>query len=347
MVEKLTAVEKTIRGLNPACFAMVMATGIVSIAMSVQGWGLVSAALLWIGVVAYAVLVVASLVRFVRYRDAVATDLRAPTRTFGFFTFVAATGVTGTRLLLDGRVGVAEIALGVTAVSWFVLGYALPAIAFAARGDEAPMRRADGSWFVWVVATQSVAILAASLQPAVDTLRTEFALLAVSCWSIGVVLYVGVAVLVAARLLLARPSPADVTGAYWVAMGATAISVVAGTHVEKMAGVPLVEVVGATVGASTFILWAFGTWLVPALLVAGYWRHVVHRVRLRYEVGLWTIIFPLGMYGVASRALGTAHDLPIVNGIGHVEIWVASIAWAVTFVAMVWTQGRLLVRGDR
>ena len=338
--------EKVIRGLNPACFAMVMATGIVSIAMNVQGWDLVSGALLWIGVVAYAVLVVASLVRFARYRDAVATDLRSPTRTFGFFTFVAGTGVIGTRLLLDGRLGVAEVALGITAVSWFVLGYALPAIAFAARGDEAPMRRADGSWFVWVVATQAVAILAASLQPKVG-FRTEFALLAVSCWSIGVVLYIAVAVLVAARLLIARPSPADVSGAYWVAMGATAISVVAGTHVEKMTKVPLVDVVGTTVSASTFILWAFGTWLVPALLVAGYWRHVVHRVPLRYEVSLWTIIFPLGMYGVASRALGTAHDLPIVNGIGHVEIWIASIAWGVTFVAMVWTQGRLLVRGDR
>lgn len=186
--------------------------------------------------------------------------------------------------------------------------------------------------------------LASSLQPRLPGLGTELALLAVSCWSIGVFLYVAVAVFVAARLLLARPAPEDVSGAYWVAMGATAISVVAGSHVETMKPVPLTEVVGPTVAAGTFLLWAFGTWLVPALLVAGYWRHVVHRVPLRYEVGLWTIIFPLGMYGVASRTLGTAHDLPIVNGIGNAEIWLACLAWVATFCAMVVTQGRLLVR---
>lgn len=322
---------------------MVMATGIVSIAMSVQGWDLASAVLSWIGVVAYAALVVVSVVRLVRHRDAVAADLRTPSRTFGFFTFVAATGVLGARLLVDGHVGAGQIALAVTAVSWFVFGYVLPAIAFGARGDEAPLHRADGTWFVWVVATQSVAVLAASLQPHADGLRTGLALLAVSCWSIGVVLYAAVAVFVSARLLLARPSPADTSGAYWVAMGATAISVVAGIHVEAMTRVPLVAVVDSTIGVATFVLWAFGTWLIPALLVAGYWRHVVHRVPVRYEVGVWTIVFPLGMYGVSSRALGTAHDLPIVNGIGHIEIWLACLAWAAAFIAMLWTQGRQLV----
>ncbi|MCF8604988.1 tellurite resistance/C4-dicarboxylate transporter family protein [Gordonia sp. HY442] len=336
--------QRMVRGLNPASFAMVMATGIVSVAMDVQGWGVPSAILLWIGVLAYVVLVLAYLVRFVRYPGAVAVDLRIPTRTFGFFTFVAATGVLGDRLLIDGHVGVAEVALGITALSWLILGYVLPATAFGARGDEAPLRRADGSWFVWVVATQAVAVLASSLQPKLPGLDSELALLAVSCWAIGVFLYVAVAVFVAARLLLARPAAADVSGAYWVAMGATAISVVAGSHVETMTAVPLTEIVGSTVAAGTFLLWAFGTWLVPALLVAGYWRHVVHRVPLRYEVSLWTIIFPLGMYGVASRTLGTAHDLSIVNGIGHAEIWLACIAWAATFCAMVWTQGRLLLQ---
>ncbi|MBB4135342.1 tellurite resistance/C4-dicarboxylate transporter family protein [Gordonia humi] len=338
--------EKTIRGLNPAGFAMVMATGIVSIAMNVQGWDVGSSILMWIGIVAYAVLVVAYLVRFVRYRHAVATDLRIPSRTFGFFTVVAGTGVLGSRLLLDGAIRWAEIALIVTTVLWAILGYLLPAVAFGARKDEAPLRTADGSWFVWVVATQAVAVLASSLQPELETWRTELALLAVFCWAVGVFLYVAVAVFVAARLLFSRPAPADVSGAYWVAMGATAISVVAGAHIGDMTDVPLLDVVGSTVAAATFLLWAFGTWLVPALLVAGYWRHVIHRVPLRYDVSLWTIVFPLGMYGVASRTLGDTHDLPIVDGIGHAEIWLAVIAWGVTFLAMVWSLGRRLSARD-
>jgi tellurite resistance protein TehA-like permease len=89
------------------------------------------------------------------------------------------------------------------------------------------------------------------------------------------------------------------------------------------------------VGAST-MLWAFGTWLIPALVAAGWWRHVVRRVPLRYEPGLWAIVFPLGMYGVASHELGKAGDIPVVRQIGDAEAWVALPVWAVTFVAMLW-----------
>jgi hypothetical protein len=35
------------------------------------------------------------------------------------------------------------------------------------------------------------------------------------------------------------------------------------------------------------------------------------------------VVFPLGMYGVASHHLGLADHLPIVTAVGAVEIWVA------------------------
>jgi tellurite resistance protein TehA-like permease len=83
------------------------------------------------------------------------------------------------------------------------------------------------------------------------------------------------------------------------------------------------------------MFWAFATWLIPALLAAGWWRHVHHRVPLRYEATLWSIVFPLGMYAVAGIYLGRADHLPIVEGIGSAWlIAVAFVAWAVVFVAM-------------
>ena len=65
------------------------------------------------------------------------------------------------------------------------------------------------------------------------------------------------------------------------------------------------------------------------------WRHVVHRIPLRYEVPLRSIIFPLGMYGVAGQYLGRADHLPIVKAIGADESWVALAAWIVTFAEMI------------
>jgi tellurite resistance protein TehA-like permease len=153
-------------------------------------------------------------------------------------------------------------------------------------------------------------------------------------------LYGATGVLVAARMLVYPLRPADLAPSYWVAMGATAITVVAGARIVEMADAPMVEATrGLAVGASV-VFWAFGTWLIPPLVAAGIWRHFVHRVPLRYEAPLWSVIFPLGMYGVASHYLGQADHLPIVEDIGKYESWVALAAWAVTFAAMLYHLAR-------
>ncbi|HZK36059.1 MAG TPA: hypothetical protein VFC57_03760 [Aeromicrobium sp.] len=82
------------------------------------------------------------------------------------------------------------------------------------------------------------------------------------------------------------------------------------------------------------VFWAFATWLIPPLIAAGIWRHVVKRMPLAYDATLWSIIFPLGMYAGAGIYLGHADRLPIVSWIGRVELWAAFAAWALVFVAM-------------
>ena len=79
-----------------------MATGIVSIAMANHHAYPISVTLLWITGLTYAVLVLGYGWRLVAYPSAVRADLADPARAFGFFTFVAATDVFGTRLTADG-----------------------------------------------------------------------------------------------------------------------------------------------------------------------------------------------------------------------------------------------------
>ena len=83
------------------------------------------------------------------------------------------------------------------------------------------------------------------------------------------------------------------------------------------------------------MFWCFATWLIPVLVAMGWWRHKINRIPLTYEATLWSIIFPLAMYSVASITLGRADQLPIVESIGAGWIWVALAAWVITFVAMV------------
>jgi tellurite resistance protein TehA-like permease len=331
-----TGAREGVRTLHPGYFALVMASGIVSIAMHSHRAYVLSVALLWVACVAYVVLIALNLLRTMIFRSDIADDLADPRRAFGLFTFVAATGVLGTRLALDGHYPAAFTLLLVASLAWLVLGYVVPWTAVLGRAQRPVLQRANGTWFIWVVASQSIAVLAAVLQPVVAGGHRELALLAVFSWSVGVFLYGAAGLFVAARMLLYPLRPEDLTPPYWVAMGATAITVVAGARIVEMADAPMVAATRGLIAGTSVLFWAFGTWLIPPLLAAGIWRHVVHRIPLRYEAPLWSVVFPLGMYGVGGFYLGHADHLPLVQRIGSLESWVALAAWTVTFVAMLY-----------
>jgi tellurite resistance protein TehA-like permease len=136
-------------------------------------------------------------------------------------------------------------------------------------------------------------------------------------------------------MLIHQLRPEDLTPPYFVAMGATAITVVAGARIVQMSAEPMVTAVRGLAAGVSVVFWAFGSWLIPVLLAAGLWRHAVRRVPLTYSPALWSVVFPLGMYGVAGHFLGQADSLPLVTAIGANESWFALAVWVVTFVGMI------------
>ncbi len=336
--------DAAVRGLAPGDFALVMATGIVSVAMYSNGLRVLSAALLAVGCIAYVVLITLVLTRLVRHREAIKQEFFDPARAFGFFTFVAATCVLGSRLAMEGHYAVALALLGLASVAWLLLGYVIPWTAVLGRAVRPVLQTANGTWFIWVVASQSIAVLAATLEVVLDEHRRVLALVAVFSWSVGIFLYAAAGVFVGARMLLYDLRPEDLTPPYWVAMGATAITVVAGARIVEMSEAPMVDATRGLIAGASVFFWAFGSWLIPPLIVAGYWRHKVHKVPLRYEAAWWSIVFPLGMYGVGARFLGEADRLPIVKAIGFYESWIALAAWVLVFIAMLVNLYRTVLR---
>lgn len=77
-----------------------------------------------------------------------------------------------------------------------------------------------------MVAAQSVAVGAATLEPHFEAARDALAILAVTAWSVGVVLYVACAVYVSLRLMVYPFDPRELDPPYWVSMGAVAITAV-------------------------------------------------------------------------------------------------------------------------
>jgi tellurite resistance protein TehA-like permease len=195
-----------------------------------------------------------------------------------------------------------------------------------------------------VVASQSIAVLSAVLQPQMDWAGRQLSLLAVFCWSVGAFLYAAAGILITVRMLVYPVSAPELTPSYWIAMGATAITVFAGARIVQMTDAPMVAATRGLIAGTSVLFWCFGTWLIPALIAAGAWRHLIQRVPLYYDTALWSIVFPLGMYWVGGYYLGLADHLPYLTIISSAEGWIALAAWAATFLALVVHLGRGLLR---
>ncbi|MEQ0575742.1 hypothetical protein ABLN97_18205 [Mycobacterium tuberculosis] len=144
--------------------------------------------------------------------------------------------------------------------------------------------------------------------------------------------YVAGGSLVGARLLLYPMRPADLTPPYWVAMGATAITVLAGAHIVEMADAPMAIVTSGLAGGSAVggVL-GLRTVADPTAVAASIRKHVVHvppRARQRCGASFARQRIGVGAYRLAW--------LPICpsSSIGEFEGWVALAVWTITFVAM-------------
>jgi tellurite resistance protein TehA-like permease len=321
-----------VRELNPAYFALVMATGIVSQAMRLDGAARVSGIMLGVGIAAYVLLAVAFGWRLASYRREVIADLRDPRRAFGFFTITAGSDVLAARLAGDGHAAVAAVLLLTGVINWMLLSYSLPFMLMSRADPQHGLLDVNATWFLWAVATQSVAVGITSLQPRNSGV---LAVLAVGCWAVGVVLYLLIAGMMLLALLASPVRAAGLTPALWVFMGAAAISVLSGALLLQVPPGPLLAAARAVVAGLSVVLWAFGSWLIPLLILAGAWRHLVKRLPLAYEPGLWSIAFPVGMYGVASHELGVALNVSWLAVLGRDEAWAALAVWAMVFLAMI------------
>src|SRR5215469_17164584 len=153
-----------IRDLNPGGFALVMATGIISTGTFLLGPSWLSQALLVIASVGFVVLVVALVIWLVRCRSRAVAEFQAPERVFGFFAISASCDLLGARFAAAGHPMVTTVLACVAAVVWLMLTYGVPASLLLARPRDSVLG-IDGTWLLWVVATQSLSIDAATLFP--------------------------------------------------------------------------------------------------------------------------------------------------------------------------------------
>ena len=337
---------RNLENLDTAYFSWVMATGIVSVGTQLLGLTSASRLTLWVLLFAIAFLTAAYLARLIRFPRAVKASLQDPNSVIGYLTIVAGLDVAAVRLTMDGHVLTTWIFASIAGAVWLVFIYAVPGSIVATQHRPRP-GDIGGGWLITVVATQSLSIAASALAAhgASAAQVPVLEAIAVCLWGLGVMLYLVLIVIIFMRLILIEVTASQMAPAYWIAMGATAISVRAAAGIVGLStahSTLLTEMRPILVGLS-LILWSFGTWWIPLLVIFGIWRHVAEHYSSLYDSRLWSAVFPLGMYTVASYTLGKAAKIGFLVSIAKVWVYVGLTAWIIVMLLMVIAAARSLL----
>src|SRR6185437_14205953 len=190
-----------VRRLDPGCFALVMATGIVSVDASQHGLPRVALALFAFNLLAYVWLLALSLLRLARFRHEMVTDFTDPSRGAGFLTLAAATCVLGSQCVLVWPLPALATVLAVAgALLWIALIYLFFAATITARFKPGFTRSINGGWLVAVVSTQALSALVTLVAASrADPDRLQF--VALSLYMLGAALYLLIITLVVYRMV--------------------------------------------------------------------------------------------------------------------------------------------------
>ncbi|WP_354298585.1 tellurite resistance/C4-dicarboxylate transporter family protein [Phenylobacterium koreense] len=333
--------------LFPGYFALVMASGIISNTLYLEGHRYLSDLLFGLNLVVFPWLLLLTGLRAVRASGALWADLTNPRLVFSFFTLVAASDVLGLGMNLRGLM---DVALGLWLFAfavWFALIYfSFAVLTFLNSAHNANV--VHGGWLIAIVGTESLVILGAMIAPHQRELAPALFVLIHMLWGVGLALYGIFITLFAYRIFFFDVGPEDITPLLWVVMGAAAISANAGsTLILEESGVPFLMSMRPFIDGVTLIMWAWATWWIPLLVLFGLWKHGVRRVPLRYTPMLWSLVFPLGMYALASLRLSLAAEFGPLRAIAETMVWIALAAWVATAIGLaraMWTGLRGAVR---
>ena len=330
--------------LFPGYFALVMATGIISIACFLLGMNALSLVLLVIDLIAYVVLCVLLLLRLLLFFSRVKADINDHIKGPGFFTVVAGTCVLGSAFLIVlGRSG-AAMALWFAGIAlWIVIMYTFFTAMTVRENKPSIEAGLNGGWLLAVVATQSISVLGTLLVTRLADYREPILFFTLCMFLLGCMLYLPLITLIFYRFTFVNVSSAALTPPYWINMGAVAITTLAGARLIIAAPAwALLNEMTSFLKGFTLFFWAAATWWIPLLLALGFWRHVYKKFPLKYDPQYWGMVFPFGMYTVCTFQLSHAIDFPSLLVIPRYFIYLALAGWLATSIGLV---GKSFPRG--
>lgn len=316
----------------PANFAIVMSTGIMSIALHMLGHPLAAFLLFYINIVMFAVLTLTYIARALLYPRNFFGDFGDHNKGPGYLTVVAGICILGNQIAIFwGDYATAQCLLSVALGLWFICMWGIFFALFIQPNKPTLGHGINGAWLLTTVSTQALVILSCLLVPHVDwDSETVFALL-VALFGLGLMLYIIIITVIFYRFCYKELTAAELSPTFWINAGAVAITTLAGGELILHAPLsPFLLSVLPFLKGATLMAWGTSSWWIIMLIVLGFWRHVGQKFPFTYEAGYWGMVFPMGMYTACTFTLAQALGLKSLYIIPESAIGVAVVAWVCT-----------------
>ena len=347
---RLTSPIELVRQFTPNWFTATMGTGILALALNQVGLPSlhpVAVGLWLLDIVLFILFSGLYLARWVFFFD-------GAKRIFGHSVMSMFFGAIpmGLATIVNGFIAFGPTLLGSAAFRiahglWWLdvllalaSGLLIPFLMFTQQ--EHSVEKMTAVWLLPIVAAEVAAASGAQLIPHLADHEAAFRLLILNyaLWAFSVPLALSVLVVLVLRLILHKLPHKDMAASSWLALGPIGTGALGLLLLGQDApatcaavGMPFLgnaaQAIGIIGGA---VLWGYGAWW---LLLAGIVTARYLREGIPFNIGWWGFIFPLGVYAVATLALGRETGIAVFTEIGIVLVGLLAVLWCVVMLRTV------------
>jgi len=231
-------------------------------------------------------------------------------------------------------VTIAEALWWVDMVMALVCGVVIPFLMFT-RQDHS-LEKMTAIWLLPVVAAEVTAASAGQLVPhlADPAAALHILVMGYALWAFSVPIAMSMLVILLQRLVTHKLPHRDMAASGWLALGPLGTGALAllllgadAPRVFQAAGMAGVGAVAQGLGIIGGVaMWGYGAWwmLIAILTTARYLR-----TGMPFNLGWWGFTFPIGVYAVATLALGRQTNIAFFSSLGTALVVVLTVLWVV------------------
>jgi C4-dicarboxylate transporter/malic acid transport protein len=345
------SLSHVVRQFTPNWFAVTMGTGVLPLALNqfvgdIPGLYGIALALWALNIALFVVFSALHTARWIFFFDEARRIFAHPvasmfygTIPMGLATIVNGFIVFGIPLWGHSALAIAQALWWIDVAMSVVSGLLIPYFMFTRQ--EHSIEKMTAVWLLPIVAAEVAAASAGLLVPHLSASEGYVVLLlGYVLWALSVPLAMSILVILVLRLALHKLPERELAVSGWLALGPIGTGALGllllgsdAPRVFAAAGMPAVGEVALGMGIiGGTMLWGYGVWwLLLAVLKTR--RHALDG--MPFNLGWWGFTFPLGVYSLATLALGRATHAAFFSVTGAVLVTCLVVLWAMVAVRTV------------